>query len=344
MKFGDFIFPESRTPETDYRVVNDALAETELADRLGFHSIWLGEHHFDGVCAYADPMVFAAAVVARTSRARVGFSAVQTAFHHPVRLAEQIALLDNLSGGRMMVGTARGSAFNRYEYRGYGVKYEDAHERLLDAERILVQAWTGEPFHHKSEFWDVQIPQLRPKVVQKPHPPIIRAIASENSLRLMAKQGRPFMLTMQQLEGIRQMFDIYRSEMADAGFNDTHIADTASKCWIWLNGVVADTDAAAAAIARPAFAGSVKYVTAGRARMNTASEQEEVEAIYASSTAGPEDPLLYGSPDTVAETIAALEDAGAGGVMVQFRIGDMPREISERSMRMFAEEVMPRFS
>ena len=129
MKFGDFLFPESRTPDTDYRVVNDALAEAELTDRLGYHSVWLGEHHFDGVCTYADPMAFGGAVVARTKRVRVGFSAVQTAFHHPVRLAEQIALLDNLSGGRIMVGTARGSAFNRYEYRGYGVKYEDAQER-----------------------------------------------------------------------------------------------------------------------------------------------------------------------------------------------------------------------
>ena len=89
MKFGDFLFPESRTPETDNRVVNEALAEAELAERLGLHSVWLGEHHFDGVCTYADPMAFGGAVVARTSSIRVGFSAVQTAFHHPVRLAEQ---------------------------------------------------------------------------------------------------------------------------------------------------------------------------------------------------------------------------------------------------------------
>ena len=83
MKFGDFLFPESRTPDTDYTVVNEALAETELADRLGYHSVWLGEHHFDGVCTYADPMAFGGAVVARTNNVRVGFSAVQTAFPSP---------------------------------------------------------------------------------------------------------------------------------------------------------------------------------------------------------------------------------------------------------------------
>ena len=137
------------------------------------------------------------------SSIRVGFSAVQTAFHHPVRLAEQIALLDNLSGGRITVGTARGSAFNRYEYRGYGVKYAEAQERLLEAEQLLVKVWSGERYHHKGKHWNVEIPVLRPKVVQKPHPPLVRAIASEGSLVQMARQGRPFMLAMSRMDRIR---------------------------------------------------------------------------------------------------------------------------------------------
>ncbi len=344
MKFGDFLFPESRCPETDYQVVNEALAEAELADELGFHSVWLGEHHFDGVCSYADPMTFGGAVVARTRNIRVGFSAVQTAFHHPVRLAEQIALLDNLSGGRIMVGTARGSAFNRYEYRGYGVKYEDAQDRLLEAEQLLLKAWSGKRYLHKGKHWNVEIPILRPKVVQKPHPPLIRAIASENSLLRMARSGRPFMLSMMPVARIRQMFDLYRSTMSDAGFSDCDIMEATSNCWIWFNGVVADKDAAAAEIARPANARSLEYIAGGRERMNTVAEQAEVEAIYAGSNAGPEDDLVYGSPETVAETVAALQDAGAGGIMIQFRIGDMSWEAMESSMRLFAEEVMPRFA
>ena len=344
MKFGDFLFPESRTPETDYQVVNEALAEAELAERLGFHSVWLGEHHFDGVCTFADPMAFGGAVVARTSSIRVGFSAVQTAFHHPVRLAEQIALLDNLSGGRITVGTARGSAFNRYEYRGYGVKYGEAQDRLLETEQLLVKAWSGERYHHKGKHWNVEIPVLRPKVVQRPHPPLIRAIASEGSLVEMARQGRPFMLSMSRMDRIRHMFDLYRSTMSDAGFTDNEISEATSKCWIWFNGVVAETDAEAAEIARPANADSLKHVTGGRERMNTKEEQAEVEAIYAGSDAGPEDDLVYGEPETVSETVAALMDAGAGGIMIQFRIGDMSWEAMESSMRLFAEEVMPRFS
>ena len=344
MKFGDFLFPESRSPETDYDVVNDALAEAELAERLGLHSVWLGEHHFDGVCTFADPMTFGGAVVARTSRIRVGFSAVQTAFHHPVRLAEQIALLDNLSGGRITVGTARGSSFNRYEYRGYGVKYGEAQERLLEAEEILVKAWTQVDYRHQGKHWDVEVPIIRPKVVQKPHPPLVRAIASEGSLLDMARQGRPFMLSMSKMNRIRHMFDLYRSTMSDAGFADNIISEATSNCWIWFNGVVADTDAEAAEVARPANERSLKHITGGRERMNTPAEQSEVEAIYAGSDAGPEDDLVYGSPVTIAETVAALQEAGAGGIMIQFRIGDMSWEAMERSMRLFVEEVKPRFS
>ena len=344
MKFGDFLFPESRTPDTDYAVVNEALAETELADRLGYHSVWLGEHHFDGVCTYADPMAFGGAVVASTNNVRVGFSAVQTAFHHPVRLAEQIALLDNLSGGRITVGTARGSAFNRYEYRGYGVKYGEAQSRLLEAEEILTKAWTEDGYHHKGKHWDLEIPSLRPKVVQKPHPPLIRAIASENSLLQMARQGRPFMLSMQPLDETRRMFDLYRSAMSDAGYEDDYAAQACGSCWIWFNGVVAETDVEAAEIARPAYAASIRHITGGRERMNTASEQIEVEAIYANSDAGPEDDLVYGSPETLAKVVAELDDIGVGGVMIQFRIGEMTWEQTENSMRLFADSVMPRFT
>ncbi|MYE53656.1 MAG: LLM class flavin-dependent oxidoreductase [Chloroflexi bacterium] len=344
MNFGDFLFPESRTPDTDYTVVNEALAETMLADRLGYHSVWLGEHHFDGVCTYADPMTFGGAVVASTNNVRVGFSAVQTAFHHPVRLAEQIALLDNLSGGRIMVGTARGSAFNRYEYRGYGVEYGEAQSRLVEAEEILTKAWTEAGYRHAGKHWNVEIPILRPKVVQKPHPPLIRAIASENSLLQMARQGRPFMLSMQPLDKTRRMFDLYRCTMSDAGYEEDYVAQACRSCWIWFNGVVAQTDAEAAEIARPAYAASIQHITGGRERMNTASEQIEVEDIYANSDAGPEDDLVYGSPEKIAEVVAELDDIGVGGVMIQFRIGEMTWEQTESSMRLFADNVMPRFA
>ena len=94
------------------------------------HSVWLTEHHFDGAAAHADPLVLGAAVAARTERVRIGFAVVELAFHHPVRLAVQTALLDNLSHGRLIVGTGRGSAYNHYEYLGFGLTMEDGIARL----------------------------------------------------------------------------------------------------------------------------------------------------------------------------------------------------------------------
>ena len=90
-------------------------------------AVWLTEHHFDGAVAYADPVVFAAAVAMRTHRVRIGFAVVEMALHHPVRLAVQTALVDNLSRGRLIVGTGRGSAYNAYEYFGFGTTLAEGH-------------------------------------------------------------------------------------------------------------------------------------------------------------------------------------------------------------------------
>ena len=123
------------------------------------------------------------------------------------------------------------------------------------------------------------------------------------------------------------MFDLYRSTMADTGFADAmksrrlhQTAGYGSTAWLRRR-----TPRLRRWRALPTR-DSLKHITGGRERMNTKEEQAEVEAIYAGSDAGPEDDLVYGAPDTVSETVAALRDAGAGGIMIQFRIGDMPWE------------------
>ena len=97
MKFSNFLFPESRDPNRDGVVIDETLREARLADDLGVDTIWLAEHHFDGVCAYVDPVSFAASLATATRRAKIGFAVIQTSLHHPVRLAEQLSLLDPLN-------------------------------------------------------------------------------------------------------------------------------------------------------------------------------------------------------------------------------------------------------
>src|SRR3954451_6518715 len=110
MKFGNFLFPDSRDPERDGQVIDETLREAMLSDDLGIDVVWLGEHHFDGICAYADPIGFGGALAIALKRAGLGFAVLQTSLHHPIRLAEQLAVLDNLTKGRLIVGLGRAAA------------------------------------------------------------------------------------------------------------------------------------------------------------------------------------------------------------------------------------------
>ena len=132
MKFSNFLFPQS-TPENDGRVIDEVMDEAILCDQLGMEMLWLAEHHFDGNCSYVDPVAFAAALAVATKKIKIGLAVAQMSLHHPIRMAEQMALIDNLSKGRLVVGLGRGTAHNIYDYRGYGIPPEEAPGRLIEA-------------------------------------------------------------------------------------------------------------------------------------------------------------------------------------------------------------------
>ncbi len=343
MKFGNFLFPQSSAPEDDFQVVDDALREAELSEALGFDAVWLGEHHIDGACAYVDPVTFAAAVAARTRRVKIGFAAVQMALHHPIRLAEQVALLDNISRGRIVLGIGRGTAYNFYEYRSYGIPFAEAQGRLVESEEILPKAWTTTSYRHKGEFFDIDLPVLRPKVYQQPHPTMIRAVATEESMKIMAGQGRPIMLVVQPDGETERRFEVYRQTMRDGGFGEEHIRRVMGDCWIWRNIYVAESDAEAVSLAARVHEANQDHVARARLRLNTAEETASVTSGLADPRFELENSMIYGSADSVAERIRRLERIGAGGLILHFRVGPMSWEENERSLRLFADEVMPRF-
>lgn len=344
MKFGNFLFPQSAAPGEDFRAVSDALREAELSEALGFDEIWLGEHHLDGACAYVDPTTFAAAVAARTRRVRIGFSAVQMALHHPVRLAEQIALLDNLSRGRATLGIGRGTAYNFYEYRAYGVPFAEAQGRLEESEQILPKAWTSERFRHKGDFFDIDLAApLRPRVYQRPHPPMIRAVATERSMMEMGRRGRPVMLVVQPDDETERRFAAYRRALGDGGLSEAAVRRVMADCRVWRNIHVADTDAEAAALARRVHESNRAHIDRTRLRLNTADEMASVKTGLADPRFEVENSMIFGSPATVAERVARLREIGIGGLILHFRVGPMSWSDNERSLRLFAREVMPRF-
>ena len=152
MKFSNFIFPAAEKPEDDGRVIRESLAEAQLCDRLGVDTVWLAEHHFDGICAYVDPVTFAAGLATSTDRIKIGFAVAQMSLHHPIRFAEQMNLIDHLSKGRLIVGLGRDTAYNIYDYQGFDIDPDEAQERLLEAEEIMLKAWTTDTYEHQQQI------------------------------------------------------------------------------------------------------------------------------------------------------------------------------------------------
>jgi alkanesulfonate monooxygenase SsuD/methylene tetrahydromethanopterin reductase-like flavin-dependent oxidoreductase (luciferase family) len=343
LKFGNFLFPDCRDPERDGIVIDEALREARLSDELRLDVIWLAEHHFDGICAYVDPIVMAGALASSTSHAQIGFAVVQTALHHPIRLAEQLAILDNVTKGRLIVGLGRGSSYNIYDYQGFGIDHREAQERLEEAEKIMLQAWTSEGFTYRGKYWDVDVPILRPRPYTKPHPAIIRAASSDRSLVGLAHQGRPFLMNVQPMAVTRRRVEVYRQTMREDGYDEVKIARNLADCWVWRNVFVAETDAEAERLGLPAFQAMVesRAVMRERTYRETGMRIEVASSDLPSARASIEHGFIYGSPARVAEAMTEIADLGVGGVIATFRLGPMPHDVAINSLRLFMHQVAP---
>jgi alkanesulfonate monooxygenase SsuD/methylene tetrahydromethanopterin reductase-like flavin-dependent oxidoreductase (luciferase family) len=346
VKFSNFLFPESRDPERDGRVIDETLAEARLSDELGVEMLWLAEHHFDGNCAYVDPISFAAALATATRRCRIGFAVIQTSLHHPTRLAEQLALIDHLSKGRVVVGLGRGTAYNIYDYQGYGIDHEEAQSRFEEAEEIMLQAWTQKRVQHRGRYWNLDIPILRPRPYTRPHPPVIRGASGEASMVELARAGRPFLMNVQSNETTRHRMELYRKTMREAGFSIDQVERNVEQCWIWRNVFVAETDAEAERVGFPAFASMQEHRASLRNRIY-AEQGLRIKVENPAAPAARTDPrhaLICGSPATVSEAMAEVAKIGIGGVITQFRLGPMAHEDACRSLTLFMQKVAPQFS
>jgi alkanesulfonate monooxygenase SsuD/methylene tetrahydromethanopterin reductase-like flavin-dependent oxidoreductase (luciferase family) len=347
VKFSNFLFPQSESPDHDGQVIDETLAEARLCDDLGMDALWLAEHHFDGICAYVDPVSFAAALAMATQHIKLGFAVAQMSLHHPIRLAEQLSLIDHLSKGRLIVGLGRGTAYNIYDYLGFGIDPAEAHERLLESEAIMIKAWTTENFEHHGNYWDIWLPMLRPRPYTRPHPFLIRACSGEASMLDMARQGRPFLMNVQTDAVTQHRMHLYRQTMRAAGFDDAAVAAAVDNTWVWRNIVVAETDAEAERIGVPFFEAQRQQ----RARMRNRIAAERGQSMVKPAAPGVapaarnrvEHGLIYGSPATVAERLAILDRIGVGGLILQFRVGPSPFDITEQSIRLFMEKVAPEF-
>ena len=341
MRFGSFVFSISGDPKSDHQVIENTLREVELAEAIGLDAVWLTEHQFDGAVAYADPLVFGAAVAMKTQRVRIGFAVVELALHHPVRLAVQTALLDHLSQGRLIVGTGRGSAYNEYEYIGFGTTLEQGNQMLPEAEALLVKAWTSEDVRHEGRFWQVAFPELRPRPYQQPHPPLVRACISEASVVEMAKIGRPVLIGIQTLETLRHRFQRYQDTMRAAGFGAAEVETAMDQTWAQRGLYVSENDAEALATADLALQRYRAHLLAARHKYNPGGVPPRPPGQAPPPGEVVEHAFLAGSPQRVAEQIAALRDAGVRNLLLNMNVGQISPDQVERSIRLFGDKVLP---
>jgi len=188
MKWG--IFSLSQIPDQTERVAAfDAdLKQFELAEELGYDTVWIAEHLFSTYGVVTSTQVYAAAIAQRTKRVRIGMAVVVIPFNHPLRTASDFALVDILSHGRLDFGAGR--AYQPHEFKGLGVPMEESREMFNEGLDVVVKAWTQDKITHKGKFWTISDPvEVLPKPVQKPHPPIYQATISPESFEQAAEHG-----------------------------------------------------------------------------------------------------------------------------------------------------------
>ncbi|MGE0702054.1 MAG: LLM class flavin-dependent oxidoreductase, partial [Hyphomicrobiaceae bacterium] len=245
MQFGWLTLAHSPSPEQDFTGIHEQLEQAALAETLGFDGVWLTEHNFTGESVYSDPIPFASALAMRTSRVRIGFAVIQMTLRHPVRLATQLSLLDNLSNGRIDVGVGRGTIYNEYEFVGYGLRSDDARARMAEALDVMLKCWTATPLVHEGKYFTLRLPELRPVPVQKPHPPIWHSAVSAGSFRACGELGLPLMTLRLPLTQIANRMGQYEEGLAASGLPEATRTELRRKAAIWRWVYVGETRAEA---------------------------------------------------------------------------------------------------
>jgi len=193
MKFGIlqfFSWPDRRVALPT--VYERALQRIEIMDRGGYDAVWLTEHHFNDYSVCPSIPVMGAFAAARTKRLHIATGVTLAAFYHPLRLAEEIALLDILSGGRVYWGAGRG--FDPREFRTFGMTPEESYPRFRESVDVVMSAWRNQRLTYHGKYFSCEDIELLPKPLQQPHPPMWVAAYSPSAIEWAAEQGYSIML------------------------------------------------------------------------------------------------------------------------------------------------------
>lgn len=339
-------------PERGHVLYNEYLDELERAEKLGFDGLAVNEHHQSAYGTMPSPNLMAAALVRRTRRARIAILGNALPLReHPLRVAEEVAMLDVLSGGRIISGFVRGIGC---EYLSFGVNPAYSRERFYEAHELIVRAWTEPgPFCFEGKHYRVRYVNPWPRPLQKPHPPIwLPSQGSTETIHWGARRRYPFVSVFNSYDQTRRWIEEYKAAAAACGYEAPP-----SQIGFAIPVYVGDTDAQAEEKARPHFLwlfrrglkippqyllppGYIseeslrKFLAAGVRNPAELSYEQLIDRGY----------VLVGSAKTVAQRLEEIEqNLGVGLFLFSARTGDMPRELALASQERFARQVIPRF-
>lgn len=353
MRFGWLTLALSPSPDEDAARIEQQIGQACYAETLGFSGVWLTEHYFTGESVYNDALLFASALSMRTTRIRIGFAVVQMPFHHPVRLAVQLALLDNLSNGRIDVGVGKGTVYNEYEFVGHGLRSGDSRERMEEAIEILERLWRESPLTYRGKFFNIHVPALRPRPVQQAGLPLWRSVISPGSFTDCGRLGVPILTARLPLERIRERWALYEAGLDAAGHDAATRNRLLDQSALWRNVYVADSDAQAEDELSALLAETRTHMMHVREAYNPEDFEIAPATLnpWTDPAVGQSEALayvlatgsLFGSAARVREQVAALRDVGVRHLLCQTGFGAMNHDQNMASMRRFGEQVMPAF-
>ncbi len=340
MKFGLFMLTHAPDGGPEAIVYQNAFDLAKLADNLGFEAVWLAEHHFSSYGYTPNPLMFAVAVSGVTERVRIGTAVVVVPLYHPLRLAENIAFADHLTGGRLEVGFGRG--YQEYEFQRFEMDLEANRQSFDEGLEIITKALTQDEFSHQGSLYSFPETTLLPKPLQKPHPPFWIAAQSPESIAATVRRGfkcitggssAPTGRIVANWEAFREAVDesggswpqefavqaqVYVSESEEDAREQLENA-------LWHFRMV------------DALRNNRQKVVKGVAMEERLAEEPDPDVMY-------DEWLLFGTPETVSRKLQRLLDlTGITYLNCVFSIGRLPQDKVIRSMNLFASEVMPGF-
>ncbi|HEV8678490.1 MAG TPA: LLM class flavin-dependent oxidoreductase [Stellaceae bacterium] len=341
MRFGFFDQLPCAPGFTEHQRYKDIIGQIELGDRLGFDTVWLGELHFSrGFSILADPLMVLAAAAQRTSRIRLGTAVTLLPMHNPVKIAEEAAIVDILSDGRLELGCGRGTA--PLHYAGYGIPQEESRERFDEALDFILAAWTNESFSFEGKYFRAHELSVVPKPLQTPHPPVRIAANSPDTFPFAARRKFPIFATpmINPPDKLKAGLGVYRERLG-GGRCDTALAFPVH---------VSASRTQARAEVEP---GLMRFLRAAGERLRPLGDHDiksfeafrQVLARIDSITFADMDREMgvFGDPDYCIERVRELQrEYGMDEFIGYFNQGGLmdPAQV-RHSMTLFAEKVMP---